>query len=385
MTKKRLLIAHPYLTGKGGENAVAAWAVEALRADYDLTLGLLAPVDPAAVNEAFGTSLELDDFRMRVTPASWRAMLRAVPTRGALMDACVMMRWAADLDRRERFDGILCTQNEADFHRRGIQYVHYPRLYMPRPDHELRWFHHLPGLLALYRTTCARVGRCTQEGMRRNLTLANSEFVAGRIRDSHGIGSIVLPPPVTGEVRSTPWESRRLAVVCVGRIYEAKRWHWAVEAVEAVRARGHALELTIVGHRDSPAYLARLEGLASTRMWMRLKLDLAREQLLDEIAAHRYGMHPMEEEHFGIAPAELQRSGCLTFVHRSGGPMEIVGHHPGLMFDSPAEAARLLIHAIEDRAHEANLRAHVESRRDLYSAERFCASLREIVAGALRE
>ena len=52
------------------------------------------------------------------------------------------------------------------------------------------------------------------------------------------------------------------------------------------------------------------------------------------MASHRYGIHGMREEHFGMAPAELARAGAIVWVPRGGGQMEIVGHEPALMFDS---------------------------------------------------
>jgi glycosyltransferase involved in cell wall biosynthesis len=88
----------------------------------------------------------------------------------------------------------------------------------------------------------------------------------------------------------------------------------------------------------------------------------------------------MEAEHFGIAVAELQRAGCLTFVHNSGGPVEIVGNDPRLTFDRIEDAAEKIAHAIEDTGTQDQLRALVATRRDCFSTERFCASIREIIA-----
>ena len=100
-----------------------------------------------------------------------------------------------------------------------------------------------------------------------------------------------------------------MAAAAVGRIHPGKRWHVAVEIVEAVRRRGHNLSLTLVGHRDIAEYERQLEALAASRPWFRMERDLSREQLAATLATHRYGIHPMQDEHFGIAPAELQRAG----------------------------------------------------------------------------
>jgi glycosyltransferase involved in cell wall biosynthesis len=109
--------------------------------------------------------------------------------------------------------------------------------------------------------------------------------------------------------------------------------------------------------------------------------DLSREQLVFEMTRHRYGIHTMEEEHFGIAPAEIQRAGCITFVHNSGGPAEIVGGHPQLVFNTVQEAADKIERVLTDGSLEEGLRSHVALQRDRFTVDAFCKSLREIVAG----
>jgi glycosyltransferase involved in cell wall biosynthesis len=385
MNKPRVLVAHPWLRPSGGGNLVAAWTLEALCTDCEVSLAALEPVDYREVNRNFGTSLRDGDFTVHVAPRFHQTILRNMPTPSALLDMCLTMRWAQDLDHRGHYDVLFGTQNEIDFHRRGIQYVHYPWLYLPRPVAEVRWYHRVPGALSLYRKSCMALARATPEGLRRNLTLANSEFVAGRIDDVYGIRARVIYPPAPGKYAERPWDRRRLAVAAVGRIHPGKRWDMAVEIVERVRRRGHDLALTLIGHSDDLAYTARLEAMSATRPWFRLLRDVDRNQLLAELAQHRYGIHPMEEEHFGIAPAELQRAGCIPFVRNSGGPVEIVGGDRRLTFDGVEEAAQKIARVVEDPALERELVSQVAERRDWFSTERFCQSVREIVAQFARE
>jgi len=379
MSRPRVLIAHPYLHPSGGGNSVAAWALQALREEFAVTLGTLGPVDCEAVNRSFGTSLRPEDFAVRIVPPAWRGLLRCVPTSGALLEQCLTMRWAQDLDRENPFDALMSTQNEADFGRAGLQYVHYPWVYLPRPDLELRWFHHLPGLLDGYRYFCGRMARATDEGLHRNLSLANSEFVADRIRDVHGVDSKIVYPPVPGGFPPIPWEDRIQGIVALGRMHWHKRWEVAVDVADRVRSRGIDLSLTLISHRDDTGFGKRMEALAATRPWFRILYNLTREQLVQEVARHRYGLHTMEHEHFGIAPAELQRAGCITFVHRSGGPMEIVGHREELMFGDAAEACARICRAIEDPETANDLRRFAAERGEYFSEQRFCEELRGYV------
>ena len=194
---------------------MAAWAIQALARDYDVTLALLGPMDVQGLNRSFGTSLSESDFQQRLASGKYKRLLRCMPTQGALFESNLTSAWARELDSQEHFTALLCTQNEADFGRTGVQYIHYPSWYLPRPDVEMKWFHRIPGLLALYRSICFRCGGTTHAGIRRNISLANSEFVAGRIRDIHGGNPRVLAPPVPGDFPAVAWEKRRAAFVGV--------------------------------------------------------------------------------------------------------------------------------------------------------------------------
>jgi len=379
MKRKRVLVVHPRVTGSGGGNAVAAWALQALRDHYDVSLATLQAPDYADLNRSWGTSLRWGDVRVHLAPARYLRLLRSLPTPGALLEICLTMRLARALDERQHYDVLLGTQNEADFGRRGISYVHHPWVYLPRPDDEMRWYHRIPGALTAYRRICQGISRGTNEGLRRNLTLANSSFIAGRIRAVHGVQPTIVFPPVTSEFPERRWEDRDDAVVALGRLHSSKRWEMAVAAVDELRRRGHALELTLIGHGDDCEYQARLAALAASRPWFRILTNLSRDALKSEVVRHRYAIHTMENEHFGMAPAELLCAGCLLFAHNSGGPVEIVGGEARLLFADAMDAADKIEQALVDAQRAAALRSALRARRRNFSTEAFCATLRDLV------
>jgi glycosyltransferase involved in cell wall biosynthesis len=92
----------------------------------------------------------------------------------------------------------------------------------------------------------------------------------------------------------------------------------------------------------------------------------------------------MQNEHFGIAPAELQRAGCITFVHRSGGPMEIVGRREELMFDDAAEGCERICRVVRDTGAQEELRRFAAERAECFSEERFCTELRGYVRATIQ-
>ena len=379
MAVKRVLIAHPRVAASGGGNGVAAWTLQALSEDCDVSLATLQPVDCDALNRSWGTSLRTGDFRVHVAPPRYQRLLRSFPAPGALLELSLTTRLARDLDQRHHYDVLFGTSNEADFGRRGIHYVHHPWVYLPRPDTEMHWYHRIPGMHPGYRVLCQRISRATTDGLRRNLSIANSSFIADRVRDVHGIESLVVFPPIMNDFPDVAWEQRESAMVAVGRIHGGKRWEMAVAIVEEVRRRGHELSLTLIGHRDDAAHQARLEGLASTRPWFRLRTDMSREELVLAVASHRYGIHTMEEEHFGMGPAEILVGGCLLFAHNSGGPVEILGGDDRLLFDDVNDGVRKIEQVLKSASLQAELQQAMDARRQYFSAETFCRTMREIV------
>jgi len=87
----------------------------------------------------------------------------------------------------------------------------------------------------------------------------------------------------------------------------------------------------------------------------------------------------MPDEHFGIAVAEMVRAGCVVFVPATGGPPEIVGPEPALLFASPADAVQKIRAVLADAPLRGRLRAHLETRAPRFGTERFVARLRAIV------
>ncbi len=94
---------------------------------------------------------------------------------------------------------------------------------------------------------------------------------------------------------------------------------------------------------------------------------------------NRYAIHGMVDEHFGIAPAELQRAGCITFVPNGGGSPEIVGRDERLVYRSIEDAIEKIDRVLSDPELEAELRRDIELRRACFSEHRFMEEILEIV------
>ena len=380
MTRRpRLLFLQPSLQPPGGGNGVAAWMLQALKDDYDITVYTWWPVEVEQINRFWGTSIRAEDFRVIRAPAWPRRLMDALPL------PLGMLRTAVMLNRVRRhlaeFDVVVTANNEADFGTVGVQYVHYPWNMFPRPVVDLRWYH-LGILLAPYYRLCVDLSGFSAESMRRNITLVNSDWTGRLAWTRYRIASRTVYPPVTSEASPVAWEARLPEFVCLGRISPEKALERVLDVMIGVRATFPAVRLHVVGTPDHRAYYRRIAGRIRTAgAWVQLHENLSRAELTALIGRVRYGIHGMREEHFGMAPAEMVRAGCIVWVPDGGGQVEIVAE-PSLTYGSVEDGVAKITGTLRDPAEQARLRAHLAARAPLFSPERFMQQVRAAVAEA---
>ena len=374
---KRILFVQPVVAPPGGGEGLAAWLIEALKRDYRLTVLTWEPVDFAAVNRFFGTELQASEFELLTTP--WALRLAKLSPTPVVRLKLLYLQMRARL-QAGRFDAVMWASNEADLGPRGIQYVHFLEVLMKKGA-RLHWYHCPPVVLRAYEAISARLTGFSIERMKRHLTLANSEYTARATREEYGIEPLVVYPPAIGKFPEVPWEQRKDGFVCIGRIQPEKNIERMIAILAAVRAAGPQVHLHVVGKGTSPAYLASIRRLVQANAsWVQLHENIARPQLVDLITAHRYGIHAMHNEPYGMAVAELVSGGCVTFVHNSGGQVEIVGHDERLIYSSREDAVNKILRALREPDYQASLRNHIASRRDLFGSEHFVSRIRQVMS-----
>jgi glycosyltransferase involved in cell wall biosynthesis len=142
--------------------------------------------------------------------------------------------------------------------------------------------------------------------------VANSRFIASRIRKYYGRESTVIHPPVdaaTAKVSDKPGDY----YLAVGRLVDYKRFDLAVSACTKLGRR-----LRVVG--DGPQYkvLRRMAGPT-----VELLGRLNDRELRENLAGCRALLFPGEED-FGIVPVEAQSFGRPVVAYASGGVLETV-------------------------------------------------------------
>ncbi|MEW6320426.1 MAG: glycosyltransferase [Acidobacteriota bacterium] len=375
----RVLLVQPSLQPPGGGNGVAAWMLQALVPDHQVTVLTWWPVQLEPINRFFGTSLDAGDFRRLEVPGALRAIDR-LPVPAALLRSSAFMRHTRRV--AGGFDVVIGVNNETDFGRPGIQYIHYPTYLRPRPDADLRWYHRAPLVLPAYYALADRLAGFSEARMKANVTLVNSDWTGARVRQSLGIDTVTLYPPVADPGPAPAWGDRLPGFLAIGRISPEKELERPMRILAKVRRHVPQVTLTVVGtwDRHSRRYYEWLRRLAaSLGPWITFRLDVPARELRSIIAAHRYGIHGMREEHFGMAPAEMVRAGLLVWVPNGGGQVEIVGSEPALVFDDEDEAVEKIARALTDVAEERRLRAWLAECGARFSTARFTDEVRRIV------
>ena len=375
---KKILVVQLSLQPPGGGNVVAAWVIEALKQEHVVSVLTWTPIDLAQINHYCGTSLCESDFTPLRVARTVRALFRLLPAPLSLLKTGILLRLAKQITKN--YELCISINNEADFGHPGIQYVHFPWAYQPRPPVDLRWYHGVAAVVTLYYWSCVRVAKFSFAHMQQNLTLVNSDWTGGKVRERHNIDSMTLYPPVPGVFPETSWNERENGFVCIGRIAPEKELEKVIDVLAAVRAQGHDVHLHIIGTSDNPQYYARIRRRAQNLAdWLFLEENLSRAELVQMVARHRYGIHGMKEEHFGMAVAEMVRAGCIVFVPRGGGQTEIVGTEERLLYETATEAVTKIVRTLSDEDEQADLRAYLSTRKELFSTERFVQQIRTIV------
>jgi len=148
--------------------------------------------------------------------------------------------------------------------------------------------------------------------------VANSHFIASRIRKYYGRESTVIHPPCDASTGSTNTAAGDYYLT-IGRLVDYKRFDLAVRACTEL---GRRLKVIGIG----PEFKS-LQGIAGPTV--EFLGSVSDHKLREELAGCRALLFPGEED-FGIAPVEAQSFGRPIIAYASGGALETVrGMFPG--------------------------------------------------------
>ncbi len=150
----------------------------------------------------------------------------------------------------------------------------------------------------------------------------------GRARIVHDIGA---PPPAEPDSLPpfTPSPAGQLRCLFVGRLLAWKGAHFALRAVQLLRQRGVAVQLTLVGRGEAEAALRRLAAELRLGDAVQWRQDLPREAVLRLYAEHDLFLFPSLHDSGGTVVLESLSRACPVVCVDLGGPPHFVNEHCG--------------------------------------------------------
>lgn len=384
MKRRRIKIGicHPRL-GRGGSEARAMWAIEALKENYDVSLITTGDVNLEGLNRFYGTSVQESEISQRCGPVPG-FLLRS--NSGDAFFGTFYQRYCQKI--ANDFDVLISTYNLCDFGVPAIQCIadfswveEIRKRFHPLPLGARGLFHRYKLLrkcyLGLTRFVAQASGRNLFSG--EDLILANSQWSAGIISDKYGTNVDVLYPPVFTEFPNVPFESKEMGFVCIGRISPEKRIERIIEILREVRQRGHDIHLHVIGDTDGAAYGKSVEDLCRGQgNWITMEGSRFGGKKGNLLSQHRFALHACHGEAFGISVAEMVKAGCIMFVPSEGGQAEIV-KHKSLMYDSVEDAIEKIDTVLRKPQMQAELRQHLKKHGEKFSTNAFMEGLRSAV------
>lgn len=387
---RKILVAHPWI-GRGGSEAAALWALQALQDESEVTLATASPIDWEDLNRIYGTAVNPDRVTVRRTPG-FPGVRRA--------DQWVQWQraWFERQCRRiaRDYDVCLSAYNPIDF---GVPAIHLiadfsfsekmRRLLSADPEDRPA---HRSGLL---RRTYLRIARLLTDAPgiplaeRDGLYLANSHWTAGHLKAHFGVASapVVYPPvPVLRADRSPQSIGRDpYGFVAMSRIVPDKEIERIIDILDRVREAGFPVNLSILGAFNGTAYCQRILSLVEPRRaWISTPgfLDPTRKAAYFSKAS--FAIHGCRCEAFGIAVAEMAATGCAPFVPAGGGSAEVIANREELVYEDENQAARKIVALLKNPRRAAELRETAIRQAERYAPAHFMAELSRQVAAFRR-
>jgi glycosyltransferase involved in cell wall biosynthesis len=331
---RRVLVLHPdiYLFGGAELLCVRVLALLQYRFSEVFVLHTGGPLDVDRIQNWCG--ITLDPTRVRFETAPWPFGLRRLKRKPILLSHAIVIRAARRRHRRN--DLIMSTGGECPVLAGPfptIQFIHFPIFFFDREAFAYQGAANLVMGQYVIRAAYVLLSRLLagwqRQIVRSQITIANSEWTAAQFAQRYGSDNVVslhfgtdvsLEP---GHPDWLPFAERCNDFVTIGRVVPGKRLEDAIEIVGRLRRRGHKVGLHIIGTGQGP-YADCIQQLIAGKPWVSWDAGLGRDAMERAAIRHKWGLHCYRFEHYGISVAELQRFGCVVFVHDSGGQREVI-------------------------------------------------------------
>ncbi len=381
MLKNRIKIAviHSWLKAGGGSEAVALWTIEALKDEYDVTLITMVEPNFEILNKCYGTQIYADQILIKVIPIPYLLKIK--------FDALKNYRLVRYCQKKcKEYDVLISSYNVMGLSRKAIQIIgdfsfddRLRRSLDYGPNGIRKLFYVESPIRWAYLKLGELLSGNSKKRWEKNITIANSEWSRKLLFATYNLEALTIYPPVQGPLNEKSWDDREDGFVCLGRITPEKGIDHIIDILFKVRDKGWNIHLHILGAIDNSQYGKRIYHLwEKNRKWIILNGPLFGKEKMDVLSDHKYGISARKNEPFGIAVAEMVKSGNLVWVPNGGGQMEIVGND-SLIYSSTEDAVRKIHEVLQNSELRNKLRDHLHGQSNRFSIEKYQLEIRNLI------
>jgi len=384
-SKRNIIIVCPNLNRLGGGTSVCTWTIEALKNSYQIILITFSKVDINKLNKFTGANLKSNEFLIVRIPLPW--VFRRIKGLD-LIKKHIFYRLLRQRINSLNFPKTLLISigDEVDinFGSTVIQYVCWPALnkkFYKFQDSQIGKWYRSKIFRNFYLGICKWISKFSEEKMKQNVTITNSEWTKKQIYKAYKINSLVTYSPIKFDVSQIPWKEKENGFLCIGTITPEKEIEKIISILGKVRPKNN-IHLHIIGRiQDTSYYRNKISPLIKrNREWIFEEINIPRIRLNDLIAEHKYGIHGMQNEHFGRVIAEMIGGGCIVFVPRGGGQQEIVNYNKNLIYNDKQDAVEKIHKVLNNSELQMKLAEELNVGKNRFSYESFCKKIKNLVS-----
>jgi len=386
--KFKVAIVNPMIgykkTGAGPRNF---WIIEALKDHYDLFLVTIGNVNFEVINHAWGTKIKSKELNIIKFPKFFLDHT----DKFTLLKYSIVGNICKKISKE--FDVIFSTYNVMDFGKRGIQYIgdflfldeFRKYLYQIPEKREKGWFYKNSLIRKIYLKINRSLYVPNKEMIFRNFTLVNSRWSQRILEENFGVRSEVVYPPVIENFIDISWDEKEMGFICLANLVPFKQIERAFRILDKVRNEGFNVHLHLIGRVEDSYYAKKIINFCSlNKEWCYYEGEVYGEKKLNFLSRHKFGINCCQNEAFGIAVAEMIKSGAIVWVPNGGGQIEIV-NHPMLIYENEDDAVNKIIRILRDYSFQESLRSHLAIQGELFSIEGFKRNIRQVIHEFLKE
>ena len=378
---KALLVHSGFEVIGGAEKVALHIATYLVNEGWDVTILSLRPPDFEEINQI--TEFSFPGNTIHTIKAECSDLFNGKLAFGVLQLA-FLHRSAKKLAKH--FDLCFSTDNEINFGKAGIQYIHHP--YWPK-RRLLHKYHVIsvrnildryPPLEAVYRLI-AHVIAGNFSGFSRNRTLVNSRFIQDVVKSIYNIESTVVYPGFLSDkdIYFRDGERDNNQLVAISRMTPDKNIPELVQAFSRLASQKPSVKLVIAGFAPNPGYLESVKNyIDQSKLPVVLETNVTREEIVHLLRGSRFFISTKKYEHFGISLLEAAANGCVPLVHKSGGAVEIVPY-PELNFDNFDDLVSKIEHLTENPELVTALRTNLQEHIQMFSLDNFNKGLHQAI------